>query len=84
MSSQPRLSFGGQPSNKVSQQTVAELKIPIVAATSNIPLAFHDRLSLQLEAFFQILNLQQNTTQHPERLLAYLHAKWCSSPNVEE
>ena len=52
LSSQPRLSFGNQPSNEVSQRTAAELKIAVVAAASNIPLAFHDRLSPTIRSIF--------------------------------
>ena len=42
MNSQPRLSFSRQSSNEVSQRTAAELKLAVVAAAFNIPLAFHD------------------------------------------
>jgi len=74
MSSQPRLSFGGQPSNEVSQRTAAELKIAVVAAASNIPLAFHDRLSPTIRSIFSDSKLATKyhsaSTQHPQRLLA--------------
>jgi len=52
MSSQPRLNFSQPNSNEVSQRTAAELKIAVVAAASNIPLAFHDRLSPMIRNIF--------------------------------
>ena len=51
-------------------QTGAELKMAVVAAASNIPLAFHDKLSPTIRNIFQIPNLPQNTTQHPQKLPA--------------
>jgi len=52
VSSQPKLSFGGQPSNEVSQWTVEELMIAVVAAASNISLAFHDKLSPTIRSIY--------------------------------
>ena len=45
MNSPSKLTFAGQSLDKVLQQTAAELKIAVVAAASNIPLVFHDKLS---------------------------------------
>ena len=45
MNSPSKLTFAGQSSDKVLQQTAAELKIAVVAAASNIPLVFHDKPS---------------------------------------
>ena len=51
MSSQPRLTFG-QSSDEVLRRTAAELKLVVVAAASNIPLAFHDKLSPTIRNVF--------------------------------
>jgi len=75
-----RLSFGNQPSDEVPQWTAAELKIAVVAAASNIPLAFHDRLSPTIRSIFPDSKLAISLSIHK----GHLHAKWCSSPNVEE
>ena len=52
MSSQSRLTFSGQSSEETLRRTAAELKMAVVAAASNIPLAFHDRLSPTIRSVF--------------------------------
>jgi len=49
---QPQLSFGDQSLNKVTMNCSTELKTAAVAAASNIPLAFHDRLLPSIRNIF--------------------------------
>ena len=52
LQSQSRLSFSKPCSSEASQRTEAELKIAVLAAHSNIPLAFHDKLSPAIRLLF--------------------------------
>ena len=52
MNSQPKLTFAGQSSDEVLWRTAAELKMAVVAVASNIPLAFHDKLSPSIRNIF--------------------------------
>ena len=68
MNYQPNLTFAGQSLDEVLRWTAAELKMAVVAAASNIPLAFHDKLSLTIRNIFHIPSLPQSTSQHQQKL----------------
>ena len=50
--SQPRINFARPSSSVISKRTVAELKMTVLSASSDIPLAFHDRLSTTIGTVF--------------------------------
>ena len=52
MNCQSKLTFAGQSSDEVLRRTAAELKMAVVAAASNIPLAFYDKLSPTIRNIF--------------------------------
>ena len=49
---QPKLSFQSAQSNEELIRTEAELKMAVLTAISNVPLAFHDRLSPTIRKVF--------------------------------
>ena len=82
MNYQPNLTFAGQSLDKVLQWTAAELKIAVVAAASNTPLAFHDKLSPTMRnicTFQACLKVPLSINKSYLRM----HAEWCYSTNTE-
>lgn len=50
--SQTKLKFSAQTSSEALKRTEAEVKMAVLTASCNIPLAFHDRLSPTIRAVF--------------------------------
>jgi hypothetical protein len=52
MKSQSKLSFSSSSSNEIVKRTEAEVRMAVLTASFNIPLAFHDHLSPMLRSVF--------------------------------
>lgn len=52
LESQSKLNFSGLGSSEVMKRTEAELKLAVLTASGNIPMAFHDTLSPSIRSIF--------------------------------
>ena len=52
LKSQPTLSFGSSSLNETLKRTEAEVRMAVLTASSDVPLAFHDRLSPTIRSSF--------------------------------
>lgn len=52
LNAQPKLSFQPQSTSEDLKRTEAELRMAVLTATSNVPLAFHDHLSPTIRKIF--------------------------------
>ena len=86
MNSQPKLTFAGQSSDKVLYSGLQQNeKMAIVAAASNIILAFYDKLSPTIRNIFPDSKLGSNYVPLSiNKSYLHVHAEWCYSTNTEE
>jgi len=71
--SQARLQFSTPSLNETQQRMIAELKMAVLTASNNIPLAFHDKLSPTIRSVFPDSKVASNYHSASTKMICLLN-----------